>query len=199
MIYITLAYSPLEGQRLPNKMFLFGITVLAVVIIVGGLSWTLFNNNNQLLPSENSQPDGASPVPGDQNPEATPSDTNPESTSPSTTPPSDGTEIPNPSSSPTIISQEQIRDITMSAVKAKYPEIAALMVNLNWTGGRSEAGSPDNETYLYYSPGWTVTVENPLTSEPIYTITGNYNSETMFIAFTAVYKNGALNITSYRS
>ena len=178
-------------------MFLFGITVLDVVIIVGGLSWTLFNNNNQLLPSENPQPNGASPVPGDQNPEATPSD-NPESPSPSTTPPSDGTEIPNPSSSPTIISQEQIRDITMSAVKAKYPEIASLMVNLNWTGGRSESGSPNNETYLYYSPGWTVTVENPLNSDPAYTITGNYNSEAMFIAFTAVYKNGTVNITNYQ-
>ena len=188
----------MSGIRLPNKMFLFGITVLAVVIIVGGLSWTLFNNNNQLSPSQNSQTNGASPEPGDQNPEATPSDTNPESPSPSTTPPSDGTETPNPSSSPTTMSQEQIRDITMSAVKAKHPETASLMVNLNWTGGRSEAGSPDNETYLYYSPGWTVTVENPLTSEPTYTVTGTYNSETMFITFGAVYKNGVLNITSYQ-
>ena len=62
-------------------MFLFGITVLAVVIIVGGLSWTLFNNNNQPLPTQNPQTNGASPEHGDQNPEATPPPTSIASTS----------------------------------------------------------------------------------------------------------------------
>jgi hypothetical protein len=85
----------------------------------------------------------------------------------------------------------------MSNVKARHTETAPLMVNLTWTGGRLDVGSPDNESYIYYSSGWTVTVENPVTSELTYTITGNYNSETIFVTFVAVSKNGALSITSY--
>ena len=181
-------------------MFLFGITVLAAVIIIGGVIWTLFNNNNQPAPTQNSHSNGTSPESGDQNPESIPSDTTPElpSTTP-TSPSSDSNGTPNASSSTDLLSPEQIRDAIMANVKAKHPETAPLMTNMTWTGGRADFLSIDNETYLYYGSEWKVKVEFPVASVFTYSITGDYHSETLYIAFTATYKNGIVSITNYSS
>ncbi len=185
---------------MPNKMLLFGITVLAAVIIIGGASWTLFNNYNQSPPTQNPENSGPSPEPENENPEATPSDTTSESPNNTITNPSPNTnDTLDPSSLPVISPQGQVRDATMANVKTKYPETAQLMTNLNWTGGRTESFTPENETYLFYASGWSIKVEYPTTSELVYTVTGNYNSPTLFVTFTAVEKNGVINITNYSS
>ncbi len=185
---------------MPNKMLLFGITVLAAVIIIGGASWTLFNNYNQSPTTQNPENNGPSPEPENQNPEASPSDTTSESPNNTITNSSPGTnDTLNPSSLPVISPQEKVRDAAMASVKTKYSETAQIMTNLNWTGGRTESFTPENETYLFYSPGWSVKVEYPATSELVYTVTGNYNSPTLFVTFTAVEKNGVINITNYSS
>jgi cytoskeletal protein RodZ len=72
-------------------MLLFGITVLAAVIIIGGASWTLFNNYNQSPPTQNPENNGPTPEPENQNPEATPSDTTSESPNDTITNPSPDT------------------------------------------------------------------------------------------------------------
>lgn len=185
---------------MPNKMLLFGITVLAAVIIIGGASWTLFNNYNQSPPTQNPENNGPSPEPENQNPEATPSDTTSESPNDTITNPSpDTNDTLNPSSLPVISPQEQVRDATIAYVRTRYPETAQLMTNLNWTGGRTESFTLENETYLFYASGWSVKVEYPTTSALVYTVTGDYNSPTLFVTFTAVEKNGVINITNYSS
>ncbi len=183
---------------MPSKMLLFGITVLAAVIIIGGASWTLFNNYNQTPPTQNPESNGPSPEPENLNPEASPSDTTSESPNNTITNPSPGTnDTLNPSSPPVASPQEKVRDAAMASVKTKYPETAQIMTNLNWTGGRTESFAPENETYLFYGSGWSVKVEYPATSELVYTVTGNYNSPTLFVTFTAVEKNGVVSVTNY--
>ena len=165
-------------------MLLLGITVLSIVIIVAGVSWTLINNFNQstLTPSPSTGPQASV---SDSEPLTSPDF----STSP--TPSLSGNETSD------TLPTEQVRDVALAAIKASHSETAPLMTNLTWTGGRADAGSLDNETYLYYSSGWAVTVEYPVTSPLAYTITGTYNSDTMFITFSGAYANGAFTITSY--
>jgi hypothetical protein len=165
-------------------MLLFGITVLSIVIIVAGVSWTLINNLNQstLTPSPSTGPQASV---SDSEPLTSPDF----STSPTSSPSGDETLDTLPT--------EQVRDAAMAAIKASHSENAPLMTNLTWTGGRADAGSMDNETYLYYSSGWAVTVEYPVTSPITYSITGTYNSDSMFITFSGVYANGAFTTKSY--
>jgi hypothetical protein len=109
---------------------------------------------------------------------------------------------PTPTSSPTLTTQEQVRDAAMSYIKSRHPETAKFMTNLAWTGGRA---TPPNligtETYMYYSQGWNVTINYPVYPNPIYKITADYSAIGISIPYRIIWKgtmqNELVNETSY--
>jgi cytoskeletal protein RodZ len=176
-----------DGEKMPPKTLLIGITVLSIVIILAGVSWTLFSNNQTVTPP----PSSSSP----SNQDTGTSDTdNQQATNTDNTTPNDNSTQPITGLS----SQEQMRDSAMVYVKGNHSETTALMNDLSWIGGRDENAPTDTERYIYYSGNWSVTIEYPTTSEsPTYNITGTYNSAVQYVQFTETVTNGSFTITSY--
>ena len=176
----------MSGIRLPSKTFIFGTTVLAVVIIIGGLSWTLVNSNQ---PTQNS-----SSLPESQNPEVPPATSPGSSDNPSNATNSDssGTSFPETAALP-----EEVKDAAIAYIKTTYPKVAQFMTDLAWTGGRLETGDVSTETYIYYASDWTVTVEWLLVSNPTYKVSANYTSAETLIVWQGTYQNGNVKETSY--
>ena len=174
-----------SGTKLPNKIFIFGMTVAAVVIIVGGVSWTLFNSNQPAAaPSDTTQP---SNQPESQNPEV-PTDTSPGSSdNPTNSSNSESSALP----------EEQVKDAAMTYIKTAHAKTAPLMTDLSWTGGRLETEDPNTETYIYYAANWEVTIEWPLVSNPTYTVSASYRSEETQIVWQGTFQNGNIKETSY--
>jgi pimeloyl-ACP methyl ester carboxylesterase len=110
--------------------------------------------------------------------------------------------VPMPTSSPTLTTQEQVRDAVMSYIRSRHPETAKFMTNLDWIGGRA---TPPNltgaETYMYYSQGWNVTINYPVYPNPIYKITADYSAIGISIPYRIIWKgtmqNELVNETSY--
>jgi hypothetical protein len=100
---------------------------------------------------------------------------------------------PNPTPNP--ISAEQIRDQAMLYIEANHTQTIPLMQNLDWSGGRQETGLLGSETYLYCSGNWALQIQNPVVPNPIYSITANYTSSNMTVAWTGTYQNGTLTET----
>jgi len=171
---------------LPNKIFMFGITVLAVVIIVGGVTWTLFGSNEPAVPSvpDNSVPDSGEPA---DEPEPEIPDTEPEPTD-------NSSEIPNDS---LISHEEQARDASVEYIKSKHPSIAQFLTDLSWNGGRYETEEVNNETYVYYASDWMVTVSWQPTGNPTYQISAQYASGQMEIIWEGTYQNGVVKETKF--
>ena len=177
---------------MPPKTLLLGITVVAVLIIVGGVSWTLFGNKAATYTPPPNSNSGASTEP------STPSSDN----TGQTTPDSTGSTSDNPNGSQTgnstsLMSQEKVRDMAMVYVKGNHSDVASLMTNLTWSGGRMEPNDPANESYIYYSGYWTVTVTFPVSSESTYWVVGTYYAPDASVSFTGSYMNGAFRITGY--
>lgn len=173
----------MSGIRLPSKTFVFGITVLAVVIIIGGLSWTLFNPNQPTVtPSPSENPQTA------QNP----------SNSTESASSSGSSSYPANSSFPeTYVLPEDVRDAAMAYINTAHHNVVQFMTNLSWTGGRIDTGDRNTETYMYYASGWTVTVQWPLVTNPVYNVSANYISEETQITWQGTYQNGNIKETSY--
>ena len=180
-IYTNLVYPLRVGQGVPNKIFLFGMTVLAVVIIVGGLSWNLFNPNQPTVPpSGNSQ----TTQPPSNLPEA--SDSTVTNTSETTNPP-EYSALP-----------EEVKDAAIAYVKTKHSRTVQFMTDLAWTGSRLDSEELGKETYVYYdASGWTVTVQWSLVSNPVYNVSAELNSGENFILWQGTYQNGNITETSY--
>lgn len=171
---------------MPNRVFMFGVTVLAVVIIIGGVSWTLFGPGE---PAESTVPDGSKPVsekPSDQPVTESP-DITPE---PSENPVGYGNE----SSVPL---EEQARDAALAYMRSARPATAQFMTDLSWRGGRLDTGSADVETYVYYASDWEVRVEWPLVANPAYKVTATYSLGTTLIVWEGSYQNGTIKETRY--
>ena len=171
---------------MPNKIFIFGITALAVVIIVGGVTWTLFGSNQPTVPSvpDNSVPDSEEPA---DEPEPEIPDMEPE--------PSD-----NSSETPTdslTSHQEQARDASVEYIKSKHPTMAQFLTDLSWNGGRYETEEMNNETYIYYASDWMFTVSWSLVENPIYQVSGHYASAQMEIVWEGSYQDGVVKETKF--
>jgi hypothetical protein len=165
---------------------MFGVTVLAVVIIIGGVTWTLFGSNEPGAPSvpDNSQPDSQNP--SDQ--------TEPESPDTTPEPSENSSETPNGS---LVSHQEQARDAAVEYIKSKHPTIAQFLTDLSWYGGRYEIEETENETYIYYASDWTVTVSWPPVENPTYQVSAHYASDQMEIVWEGSYQNGVVRETKF--
>lgn len=172
---------------MPSKTFILGITVLAVVIIIGGSTWTFLELGKTTTPN---QPDNSTP-------DLTPSE-EPENESPEETPGSENsTDVPSGYSGVTV---EQVKDVVMAYIKSAHPETAQFMTeNMTWNGGRlpPESLESEIETYVYHAPDWTVTVEWPLVSNPTYKVTAGYSLEATVIIWQGTYQNAAIKETSF--
>jgi len=101
--------------------------------------------------------------------------------------------------------QEQVRDATMTYIRANHPETAQFMNNLSaWTGGREDTGLLGAETYIYNSTGWTVTIKYPVIPNPVYTITADYSATSTQgasipyrVIWEGTWENGSVTETSY--
>ncbi len=173
---------------MPNKIFIFGVTVLAIVIIVGGASWS-FLNTNQSLPSDNSQDSQTN-----QNPTNTTDNQNTEIPSNSNTTDQDSQYS---NSTEMTLMVEEIRDKAMTYIKNSHPKTAQYMDNLVWLGGRSDVESSENETYVYYASDWAATLQWEPISNPLIHLVISYNSETITMAWEGTYQNNTIKQTSY--
>jgi len=189
---------------MPPKTLLIGITVLSIVIIIGGIGYTLVEE--QRTPSPSTSTDGQSNTNPDTTPEVQPqySDTNSTDTTggpTSTTPDTSGANETGGSSSGGTSPQEQIRDKAMEFLKSNKTETRQLINNLAWIGGRDDLAPMGTERYLYYSTNnaWSLTIESTTNSTTTYAISGDYNSVNMTVSFKETYTNGVFRITSYTS
>jgi hypothetical protein len=189
---------------MPPKSLLLGITVLSIVIIIGGIGYTLVQNRtaSTYSTSGNGQPTttpDTTPEVHPQYPDTNSTDINGEASS--TTPDTSGGSDTGGSSSTVSSPQEQIRDQGLAFLKVSKTETAPLMNNLTWSGGRDDLAPMGTERYLYYSIDltWSVTVESATNSTTTYTISGTYNSVSMTVSFTETYASGVFRITAYSS
>ena len=169
---------------MPSKMFIFGTTVLAVVIIIGGISWTLFSPP---LPAETPPVSDNS---GNEQPSTNPSETgNPDT--------SNQTSDSSSSGNFTTLTEEGIRDAAVEYIKSAHRETAQFLNDLEWFGGRADSGSAETELHLYHASDWAISIEWPLVENPAYNITASYNSEETLIVWIGTYQNGAIAETKY--
>jgi hypothetical protein len=189
---------------MPPKTLLLGITVLAIVIIIGGVAYTLVEQ--QLLPTPSSPENGQQTPTGSTTPEELPlypednaTDITPDPITPEESTGTNGTTGP----SPTVVSvQEQVRDQGMAYLRTTKPETAPLMGNLSWYGGRYDLSPPGTEQFMYYTENgfWSVTVETQANSVGNYIITGIYfNAASMTVTFKETYTNGVFTLVDYSS
>lgn len=103
------------------------------------------------------------------------------------------------------MTQEQIRDVTITFIKVFHNQTAPYMQGIMWAGGRMEMGMMvGSDKYNYQSSGWNMTMQNPVVPNPIYTITVSYNSPPYYqaappgmITWQGTMHNGTLTETRY--
>ncbi len=91
---------------------------------------------------------------------------------------------------------DQIRDRALAYIVANHTETAQLMQNLSWSGGQQASGLLGSETYQYKNGNWSVTIQYPVTLNPIYTITANCSSVNTNVNWVGTWQNGILKETS---
>lgn len=110
-----------------------------------------------------------------------------------------------PQPTPQVITQENIRDIAVTFVRASHVDVAQFLNNLSWTGGRQNSNLIGAETYAWQSQGWNLTINYPVVAEPIYHITANYSTLQTpgstgipyRVTWEGTWQNGNLTETSY--
>jgi hypothetical protein len=112
---------------------------------------------------------------------------------------------PTMSLSPELKTQEQIRDAVISYIRIQHNQTAPYMQGFMWNGGMMSPGMMVGaSTYSYQSNGWNVTMQYPITLNPIYTITANYTSPVSevfparnMIMWSGTWQNGTISETGY--
>ena len=156
------------------------VVVLIVVIVSGFLVWQSGYFNPVITPSS--------------------------SVSPSPTPTSITTPTPDSSATPVTLTEEQVRDATMTYIKTSHNETASYVQTFAWTGGRVDTGFLGAELYSYQSQGWNVTLQYPVVPNPIYTVTADYISPVSqvtpaekIVTWLGTWQNGTISETSYNN
>jgi hypothetical protein len=126
---------------------------------------------------------------------------------PSVTPTASATPQASPTASPSpeFTIQEQIRDSVISYIRTQHSQTAPYMQNFMWTGGMMSPGMMVGaSTYSYQSNGWNVTMQYPITLNPMYTITVNYTSPVSevfpaqnMIMWSGTWQNSTITETGY--
>jgi hypothetical protein len=169
------------------RKILLAITLVVIVAIAFGYVGLTALNNNQPTPSATPQPSPTSNF--SPTPQISPS----AQTSPTTSP------ISEPAS------EEKIRDAVINYIRTRHSQAAPYMQEFMWTGGMMPQGMMvGSSTYSYQSNGWNVTMQYPITLNPIYTIAVNYTSpiSEMFppqnmITWSGTWQNGTITETNY--
>lgn len=117
--------------------------------------------------------------------------------SPSPSPTSSPTPTASSTPTPEPVTQEQARDAILNFAKTNHNEITPYMQNLNWTGGRVNTGLLGATKYTYISPGWNVTIQNPVIPNPIYTVKANYTQSGISMFLQGTWQNGTVAETIY--
>jgi len=151
-----------------QKNLIITVTIAVILIIAGGAALWAFT-----LPNQNAD---VQPTP---TPEITPT---PEAT---------------PTPAPEPLTEEQIRDEAIVYMQTNHAELAELLTDISWEGGRVETGLLGSEIYNYTNANWTITVQYPVVPNPIYTITANYTAEDITLTWEGTYENGTIIETSY--
>lgn len=160
------------GETVASKSIIYGVTILSILIIVGGyVSWTIVKPNI----STPSGPTASSNPIATKNPGNTPTNTT-DNSSTIISPTDNSSENTLPDAS-TI---EQIRETAMNYIQTNHPESASAMTSFSWTGGAQSTGTNGSETYIYTSSGWNITIQFPDEPDPTFSITANYNSGTIY-------------------
>jgi hypothetical protein len=169
---------------MPRPTIIFGITIVAIVIIVGGFFASTLANSNH--PSSSPSPRPTSPNSDyTDNPDALQtSDVNPANS-------------PLTSSAPELAPPEIARDASVNFIKTNHREAAPLMTAFDWVGGREDTGVLGIEKYDYYSGGWTVIVQFNATSSSTYNISATYIQDAASINWIGTNQNGTTLETSY--
>jgi hypothetical protein len=114
---------------------------------------------------------------------------------------SDSTENPEPTPTPQLTTQEQVRNDVMNYLKANHPETVQYMQSFSWTGGDvTPQGLVGATTYVYVSSGWNVTMRYPVVPNPIYTFTVTYTIQgesSPLITWQGTWQTGTVTETSY--
>jgi hypothetical protein len=166
--------------KLNLRTLIFGVAIVAIIILVGGyLGLTLINSNQ---PSPTPSPLPSATPPASQTPEASIIS----STDPQTSP-----------SASVETSPPQVRDVVIDYIAANNAGTAPLMTDLSWTGGRQNTGLLGAETYSYLSGEWTVTIQYPVVPNPTYTVAANYSAGSISVTWEGTYKDGVVTATWY--
>jgi len=103
------------------------------------------------------------------------------------------------------LDQEQLRDLIMLYINAYHNQTEPYMQSLTWMGGRMTLmGMMDSEFYSYQSSGWNVTMQYPVTPNPIYTIAAQYkpmqywNTGDILISWQGKIQNGVITEAAYK-
>ncbi len=103
-------------------------------------------------------------------------------------------------------SVEQVRDMTMTYIKAHHNETAQYMQSFSWTGGDiTPEGLVGGQWYSYQSAGWNVTIQYPVALPPgsitIYSVTANYTSQVthgaVIVSWQGTLQSGIITETAY--
>jgi hypothetical protein len=148
---------------MPRPTTLYGVAILSILIIVLGFVGYTFLNANQPAPTQSSTPN---PTPT-QNPYSSfPIDQTP------SVYPTDATET---DQNPQIITPEYVRNTAIAYVQQNHLEVAVLLSDVSWAGGRLETGLIGSEEYLYNGGGWVFTVQYPVVLNPVYSLAATYS------------------------
>jgi hypothetical protein len=89
------------------------------------------------------------------------------------------------------LSEPEVVSKVMSYIKTNHTETAALMSNLNWTGGNVTPENQVNYEWFQYSSGsWTVRMGMPIFYMQVYQVTAHYNDTDISVLWTGTFKNG---------
>jgi hypothetical protein len=173
----------------PRTLIVYGIAIISVLIILGGfIGWTFVSSTNPSSSSQSSspKPDSARDPEGLAN--ALPS----EGQSPEYSPNSNTSE---PNSILTNLTIVNVCNAAILYIQENHFEIALLIANLSWTGGKQSTDLVGSESYVYVSGNWTITIQFAAISNPTYAIYANYSSGVVY--WEGTFENNLIQETNY--
>jgi hypothetical protein len=117
---------------------------------------------------------------------------------------SDSNDNPQPTTTPQLTTQEQVRNDVINYMESVHPETEQYMQSFSWTGGDvTQPGLVGSSTYNYTSGGWNMTITYPVVPNPIYTCTVKYYNldsgtlNPLLVTWQGTWQAGIVTETSY--
>jgi hypothetical protein len=93
------------------------------------------------------------------------------------------------------LTADYVRDIAAWYIQQNHPDVATLLADVSWTGGRSDSATLGSETYVYSGHDWIFTVQYPVVLDPIYSITATYAGDA--VSWQGTFENNQIHETYY--